>query len=421
MPRRQRLQRNGQSSPEGGERLPWAALLALALAGFVNIMTETMPAGLLPQIAAGVGVSETAVGQWVTAYAAGTVAAAIPAAALTRGLRRKPLLLIAVSGFLVANTVTATTEAYGVAIAARAVAGGFSAVVWGMVAGYARRLVPRHMAGRAMAVAMVGTPLALSIGVPLGTFSGSVVGWRWAFAGMSLLSAILIVWVIVAVPDRPGQPARTRTPLAKVLLIPGVAPVLATTFLWILAHNVLYTYIAPYVHSTGLGVRVDVTLLVFGVAALAGIWFTGTFVDRGLRTLVLCSLTAFALGCLLLGLTGHLLMPYFLAVVVWGFTFGGAATQVQTALSDAAGREGDLATSMLVTSFNLAIFGGGGLGGIALGDLGAFSFPWIVLVVVVSALVIAAVARRHGFPPGPRRETAEGDEHSQSSSLSCTA
>ena len=422
MQRKHPRRRSGQTTSEHGERLPWAALLALALAVFVNIMTETMPAGLLPQIAAGVGVSEAAAGQWVTAYAAGTVAVAIPAAALTRGLRRKPLLLFAVSGFLVANTVTASTDVYVVAIAARVVAGGFSALVWGMVAGYARRLVPSHMAGRAMAVAMVGTPLALALGVPLGTFSGSVVGWRWAFAGMSLLTVLLIVWILVAVPDRSGQSARTGTPLTKVLLIPGVAPVLSTTFLWILAHNALYTYIAPYVDSTGLDVRVDVTLLAFGVAALAGIWFTGALVDRGLRMLVLCSLSTFALGCLILGLTGHLLVPYFLAIVGWGFTFGGAATQVQTALSDAAGRDGDLATSMLITSFNLAIFGGSGLGGVSLERLGASSFPWIVLVLAVSALVIATVARRHGFPPGHRlATTADDGEPSTCSSLSGTA
>lgn len=419
MQREHRLKRNGRSSSELSGRLPWAALLALALAGFVNIMTETMPAGLLPQIAAEIGVSEAAAGQWVTAYAAGTVAAAIPVAALTRGFRRKPLLLFAVSGFLVANTVTAATDSYLVAMVARTLAGGFSAVVWGMVAGYARHLVPQQMAGRAMAVAMVGTPLALSIGVPLGTFSGSIVGWRWTFAGMSLLSAMLIVWIIVAVPDRPGQPARTGSSLTEVLLIPGVAPVLTTTFLWLLAHNVLYTYIAPYAQSTGLGVRVDATLLAFGIAALAGIWFTGATIDRGLRMLVLCGLTVFALGCLTLGLIGHLLVPYFLAIVLWGFTFGGAATQVQTALSDAAGSDGDLATSMLVTSFNLAIFAGGGLGGVVLGSLGASSFPWIVMALALCALVIAATARCHGFPPGPRHGTSN-NAHSEFSSVGCT-
>lgn len=110
MRREHDVERHAGSGPEHGARLPWAALLALALAGFVNIMTETMPAGLLPQIAAGVGVSEAAAGQWVTAYAAGTVVAAIPSVALTRGLRRKPLLIFAVSGFLVANTITAVSD-----------------------------------------------------------------------------------------------------------------------------------------------------------------------------------------------------------------------------------------------------------------------------------------------------------------------
>jgi len=73
------------------DRLPLAALLVMALTGFLLIATETMPAGLLPQIAAGMGIGQGLAGQFVSAYALGTVIAAIPAVALTRGMRRKPV------------------------------------------------------------------------------------------------------------------------------------------------------------------------------------------------------------------------------------------------------------------------------------------------------------------------------------------
>lgn len=398
------------TSSSAREGLPWAALLALALAGFVNIMTETMPAGLLPQISTGMGVSQAAAGQWITVYALGTVLAAIPAVTLTRGMRRKPLLLVGTAGFLVANTVTAIAPAYELALGARFIAGAFSGLVWGMLAGYARKLVPAHLTGRALAVAMVGTPLALSLGVPLGTFGGSVMGWRWTFAAMSIVSIALVMWILAAVPDRPGQSAETRTPMPKVLALPGILPVLTVTFGWMLAHNLLYTYIAPYAASTGLHVRVDVVLLVFGVTALVGIWFTGTFVDRALRTLVLASIAAFALGALVLGLGGGMAWTFWAAIVAWGFTFGGAATQVQTALADAAGDDGDVAQSMLVTSWNLAIFGGGALGGIALTTAGPSVFPWIVLALLAITILIALGARRHGFTPGRRGHVDTAEE-----------
>ena len=86
-----------------GERdtLPIGALLALAMTGFTAILTETLPAGLLPRMSEGLGVSEALAGQTVTAYAAGSLIAAIPLTAWTQGLRRKPTLLAAIIGFLI--------------------------------------------------------------------------------------------------------------------------------------------------------------------------------------------------------------------------------------------------------------------------------------------------------------------------------
>lgn len=75
-------------------RFPLPALLVLAATGFVLIGAETMPAGLLPQIASGLSTSEGTVGLMVSAYALGTVVITIPAIGLTRGFDRKPLLLI---------------------------------------------------------------------------------------------------------------------------------------------------------------------------------------------------------------------------------------------------------------------------------------------------------------------------------------
>lgn len=148
--------------------LPLGRLLALAMAGFLAIMTETLPAGLLPQIGTGLAVSEAMAGQMVTLYALGSVLAAIPVVAATRGLRRRPLFMAAVGGLLLFNSLTALSGHYGLTLAARFAAGMAAGVIWGLVAGYARRMVPPHLQGRALAVAGVGQPLALAAGVPLG-------------------------------------------------------------------------------------------------------------------------------------------------------------------------------------------------------------------------------------------------------------
>lgn len=159
-------------------RLPIPALAALFMAGFITTLTEALPAGVLPQMSNALGVSEAAAGQTVTIYAIATVLTAIPVAMVTSHWPRRTLLVLALGGFLVANLVTAISLDYTVTMVARFLAGAASGVVWSILGGYAQKLVPAELKGRAMAVAFAGTPVALSLGVPLGAFLGQVVGWQ---------------------------------------------------------------------------------------------------------------------------------------------------------------------------------------------------------------------------------------------------
>lgn len=389
-----------------GKGLPIWKLLAFTMAGFLAIMTETMPAGLLPQIGQGLGVSEALAGQLVTLYALGSVLAAIPVIAATRSWSRRPLFLIAIGGLLLFNTLTALSTHYGLTLVARFIAGMAAGVIWGLVAGYARRLVPHHLQGRALAVAGVGQPIALCVGVPLGTWLGTLFDWRGVFWIMSALSLLLFVWVRLAVPNFAGQSARHRWPIGRIFLLPGIRPVLLALFAWILAHNILYTYIAPFLAAVRLGHRVDAVLLVFGLASIAGIWITGLLVDRWLRALTILSLAGFAVAALLLGLSGESPTVVLLGIVAWGLTFGGAPTLLQTALADAAGDGADVAQSMLVTVFNLAVAGGGVVGGVLLEHQGPASFSWALVVLALLGLFVVWSAKGHGFRPGHRTAAA---------------
>ncbi|MEW5506475.1 MFS transporter [Pseudomonas antarctica] len=384
------------------ERLPIGALLALAMTGFICIVTETLPAGLLPLISEGLAISPSLAGQMVTAYALGSVLAVIPMTIATRGWRRRNVLLLTIVGFLLFNSITALSSHYGVTLVARFFAGVAAGLAWSLLAGYARRMVAPHQQGRALALAMVGTPIALSLGVPLGTWLGELVGWRTTFGLMSALTLMLIVWVLVKVPDYPPQAAHQRVSLAKVLTTPGVRPVLAVVISWMLAHNILYTYIAPFVAPAGLGDRVDVVLLVFGSAALAGIWLTAKLVEPLLRRTVLVSLATFAAVSVVFGFVGNMPQVIYLGVAVWGLSFGGAATLLQTALADAAGDGADVALSLNVVAWNSAIAGSGVVGGVLLDTWGVASFPWAMALLVTLSFAIAWRARTHAFKPGAR-------------------
>lgn len=297
---------------EAEPAFPLSGLLALSMAGFIAILTETLPAGLLGHIASGLQVSEAMAGQLVTAYALGSLLAAIPLVTLTQGWRRRRVLMLAVLGFGVFNTVTAVSEHYSLTLAARFMCGVAAGLAWGVIAGYARRMVSVSQQGRAMAVAMIGAPLALSLGVPAGTWLGDLLGWRSTFVLVSLATLVLMGWVLLSVPDFDGLPAGRRAAIGQVLATPGVSAVLAVIFTWVLAHNVLYTYIVPFLQAGGMAGSTGPVLLLFGCAALVGIGVVGALIDRHLRRLVLGSLVGFGVASVLLGLaTGAPLLVYF--------------------------------------------------------------------------------------------------------------
>ncbi|WP_028563022.1 MFS transporter [Paenibacillus pinihumi] len=379
-------------------RLPWFALLALAMAGFICIITETIPAGLLPLIGQGLDITKAMAGQFVTLYAIGSLVAAIPFAMFTSGFRRRPLLLAIIVGFLIFNTITALSTSYALSLIARFFAGVAAGAAWGMIAGYARRMVPDALRGRALAVAMVGTPIALTFGVPIGTLLGDLVGWRAVFGLMSLLALVLIAWILWKVPDYPGQPSNQRMTVRQVFVLPGIRPILMVVLTWMLAHNILYTYIAPFLEPSGLAARVDLMLLVFGLMALVSIWIVGLLIDRMLRLLVLLSLLVFIVASVALWLGGTSVSVILGAVALWGLTFGGAATLLQTAQAEASGEEGvDIVMPINTTVWNLAIAGGGIAGGALLEFVGVQSFPGVLLILLLLAFIISWSAKKHGF------------------------
>ena len=380
------------------DRMPYAPLLALAMAAFITILTEALPAGLLPQMAQGLAVSEAWVGQTVTAYAIGSLMAAMPLTAATQGFRRRPLLLAAIAGFAIANTVTTFSTSFTLTIAARFLAGVAAGLLWALLAGYAARLVPEHRKGRAIAIAMVGTPLALSLGIPAGTFLGNVLGWRMCFGIMSLLAVLLMAWVRFNVPDFAGKAEQKRLSLRYVFTLWGIRPVLFVVLAFVLAHNILYTYIAPFLPVAGLGAQTDVVLLVFGITSLLGIWIVGLLIDQYLRALTLASTALFGISAMVLGIAATEPVAVFVAIGAWGLAFGGAATLFQTALVRTAGDASDVAQSMLVTAWNIAIAGGGIVGGLLLDRLGVEAFPPALLVLLVATLMVTWSAKLRGFP-----------------------
>jgi predicted MFS family arabinose efflux permease len=369
-----------------------------ALLGFLLISTETMPAGILPQIAAGMNTSEGTVGQFVSAYALGTVLVTVPAIALTRGLRRKPLFLIGIISFLLANTVTALSSSVAFSLVARFVAGALSGMLWGMLAGYTVKITPPVFAGRALSFIAVGAPVGMAFGTPLGSWLGVSFGWRWSFGGLAILTAVVLILAAFLVSDAPGQQTATHRSVVRVLRIPGVTPILFVIFAWMLGNSTTYTYIVPYLNAAASGVSTGILLAVFGVASIAGIALTAVYVDRYPRILVVSCIAGFAVAGAILFLFHHSPVAVYGAITLWGITFGGASPQLQRPLSAVSGNDADVANSFLPVAFNIAIFAAGILGAVVLGTAGGLVLPLTMSSLGLVGLLTIVILRGSIYP-----------------------
>jgi predicted MFS family arabinose efflux permease len=381
--------------------MPWAGLLALFFAGFLSIINETTPAGLLPQISHSLRITDAAAGQLITVYALATALTAVPLSAVLARWGRRTLLISALGAFVVSNFAIAATEDFTIIMIARFVGGVGAGLIWTNLAAYAARLVPEDKQGRAMSIANAGTPVALAIGLPLGTLLGNTVTWNFTFAASGFAGLAAILWVALALPNLSGTPAgeKVRGAGRGLLRTKGVATILAVMSGFFLAHNILYTYVAPQVSRAGIGDQVEFVLLVFGLAALVSIWVTGVLIDRRHRHLTVTGLVLLAAAFLMLGLAPISPIFVYVAAVLWGLGFGGGATWFLTAGFRATGS--DAIAAVMVTLVNLMIGVGGLVGGLLIGLAGVGSLPWVALAIMIPSAIAAGVARRYAFPHWP--------------------
>ena len=207
--------------------------------------------------------------------------------------------------------------------------------------------------------------------------------------------------------------------MVKVFALPGVALILVVIFAWMLAHNTFYTYIASYLRFADVGLCTQVALVTFGLAAIVGVWATGLLIDRALRLLVLTSIASFVVAGVIFAVAHHSLVAVLTAIVLWGVAFGGAATQLQTAMAESSGENADVANSLVGVAFNIAIFGGGVAGAVLITFDDGLGLPTVMIALALVAFCVAFAARRSAFPP--RRSAghvlAAGDELPEDDSI----
>lgn len=389
--------------------LPWASLLILAATVFIAIISEMLPTGLLVPMADDLGVRESGAGLLVTVYAVASGLTAIPLIAATRSVSRHRLLLIVLVGFVVVNLATAITTSYAVMVVVRIAGGICTGLIWSMVGGYAAQLVPEGQRGRALAVALGGSGIAFTTGLPASAAIGTLLGWRVAFAILGALGIIAVFLILRVLPPVDGEPETGRLPFGRVVRLPGIATIAVVVIVLVVGQYSLYTYIEPFVTRAGLRDGASLALFAFGFGSLGGLWLTGRVIDGHLRLALILSVAAMIVLQVGLGALGTSVVFVLLLTFLWGLAYGGLTPIMQTAAVRAGGAAADVAVSVVVTAWSLGIAGGAVLGGVFLDAEGAGVLPWVTAALLAGGLAVVLIARRafpDAAPAGERDETA---------------
>jgi DHA1 family inner membrane transport protein len=378
------------------------ALLALTLGAYAIGTTEFVIVGLIPTIAADLGVSLPSAGLLVSLYALGVAVGAPVLTALTGRVPRKTLLVALMVLFTLGNVIAWMAPSYGSLIVARVLTGLAHGVFFSIGSIIATSVVPKEKAASAIAIMFTGLTVALVTGVPLGTFIGQHLGWRATFLAVAALGVIALIGSLLFVPRGLAQsaPATYRQQLG-VLAQPRLLLVYAITALGYGGTFLSFTYLASILQDvTGFSPNaVSGVLLVYGVSVAIGNLWGGRLADRrgpipalklifGLLALVLFALT----------FTAHNTWLVLLTVLALGAVAFGNVPGLQVYVVKQAQRfapqAADVASGLNIAAFNVGIAMGASLGGLVVDHLGLMHTPWLGALVVLGALGLTALSGR---------------------------
>ncbi|MBE2321226.1 MFS transporter, partial [Solirubrobacter sp. CPCC 204708] len=232
-----------------GEQQPanWSGVFAMTLCVFALIASEFMPVSLLTPIASDLSVSEGLAGQGIAISGAFAVLTSLSISSLAGELNRKTLLLGLTALMAVSGACVALAPTYLIYMIGRALIGVVIGGFWSMSAATAMRLVPTEQVPRALAIFNGGNALATVIAAPLGSYLGTVIGWRGAFLCLVPVALIAMAWQWLSLPAmRPEQRATGHGNMFSLFRNRTAAVGLAACAAFFMGQVTLFTYVRPF-------------------------------------------------------------------------------------------------------------------------------------------------------------------------------
>ena len=383
-------------------------LIALFLAAFAFGTTEFVIAGVLPEVAEGLGVSIPSAGTLVSGYALGIAIGGPLLTLATPRVPRRTLLLGLVAVFTLGQVACALAPGFTSMLALRIAVAVAHGTYFGVAMVVATGLVSDERRGMAVALVLAGLTVSGIVGVPAGTAIGNLWGWRatfWAMTALGVVAAFAIALLIPATKIAAPRPASLGREIG-VLGRQQVWTSLIVMLMLMLAQFVPYTYITPLLQTvTGLSAgTVPWVLLASGVGAMLGVFIGGKVAGHRLMTALIAMLAMQAVVMAAMYVVAPYPVPMLLVVMVWGALNFSIGTAVQTRILRWTADAPNLASSLIPSGFNVGIAIAAFVGATMLNaGLPYRTLPLVgvaaMAVAVVAAVLSKTAERRSGSRP----------------------
>lgn len=379
------------SSTQGGNTL---AIAILAVAAFVIVTTEFLIVGLLPALARDLGIAVNTAGQLVTLFAVVVMGCGPLLTAWLAHLDRKRLFIAILLLFAASNGLAALAPNLWVLAIARLLPALALPVFWGTASETAAQIAGPGKAGSAVSTVYLGISGAMLFGIPLGTLSADVVGWRGAFGLLALLALVIAVLMALTMPTvRAAAPVSLRAQ-ASIVRQPFFVGNVLLSVLVFTAMFTGYTYLAELLEkSAGVApAHVGWWLMGFGAIGLVGNWLGGRWGERRpLATTAAFSLVL-AIGMAAVSAVAGVNAVFCLALAAWGIANTALYPVCQIRVMQAATGAQALAGTLNVSAANGgialgAMLGGAGIARWGIGPLGYLAAGVALLAVLATPLV----------------------------------
>ncbi|MBR0629133.1 MFS transporter [Bacillus altitudinis] len=363
----------------------------LALAAFLIGTIEYIITGIIQMVAHDLHVTTSTAGLLVTSLALSAAIGAPIVIALTINMDRRKILTWTLIIFILSNFITSISHSFEMVMITRILQGisGGTAIVVAMAV--ATRLVEREKRGTAIGIILMGLSSSLVLGVPIGTFLSSMIGWKALFAAIGVITLIPLIVVYRRIPSMKEQEPVTLRMQLSILKDKRILLAVAVTLFYVGGYSTLFTYLTPFLQaSANLSItEISGILLLAGICSFLGSSLGGMAADKKgpIFTIFSGIILQILMLMLLAFVTGNLVVMV-AVIMIWMIATWSTSPAQQLYLVTLVPKSPDIALSVNTSFIQFGFALGSGLGGIVLNGTSVLNLSWLSAGTVFLALLM---------------------------------